>query len=248
MLSTNNPVLRIVGVEHIQWAGGKFKVAPRSFGVLAFRISGDAVIRSGGNSYEIHSGDLLYLPQNMGYTAKYSDTDMIAIHFVTQKDDEKIRVFSPQNTEHFHQLFLEARKIWETKDPGYTTFAMASFYTILGTLAAAEAASNLPPHFLNAVSYINSHYTDSNISVDAVCTRAGICATVFRQLFKKHYQKTPTEYVTRLRLEYARKLISGGETVENAAYRSGFSDPKYFARVVKKHFGCTPRNFKTYGK
>ena len=56
------------------------------------------------------------------------------------------------------------------------------------------------------------------------------------------------EYITRLRLEYARRLIANGVSVESTAYESGFNDPKYFARVVKKHFGCTPRNLKTYGK
>ena len=248
MIFHENPVLRIERIEHMQWNGGNFKVEPRSFSVLAFRIRGEAVIQGGGKTYEICAGDILYLPQKMGYTAKYSDTDMIAIHFVTAKDDREIEVYSPRNSEEFHQLFLQALRIWERKEPGYKIFDMAQFYMILGTLAAAEAKQNLPDHFLKAISYLNSHYTESDICVDRVCTRSGIGATVFRQLFKKHYRETPTEYITRLRLEYARKLISSGETVENAALESGFSDPKYFARVVKKYFGCTPRSFKTYGK
>ena len=43
-------------------------------------------------------------------------------------------------------------------------------------------------------------------------------------------------------------LIAGDENVEAAALASGFSDAKYFARVVKKYFGCTPRDLKNYGK
>ena len=42
-------------------------------------------------------------------------------------------------------------------------------------------------------------------------------------------------------------LIAGDENVEAAALASGFSDAKYFARVVKRHFGCTPRQLKHYG-
>ena len=56
------------------------------------------------------------------------------------------------------------------------------------------------------------------------------------------------EYITKSRLESARNLISCGVPIAQAAEQSGFNDPKYFARVVKKHFGCTPREFKTYGK
>ena len=36
--------------------------------------------------------------------------------------------------------------------------------------------------------------------------------------------------------------------VTNAAYESGFNDPKYFARVVKKCLNCTPRDLKNYGR
>ena len=95
---------------------------------------------------------------------------------------------------------------------------------------------------------INANYKDSTLSIDKVCKKAGISATVFRQQFKKYYQKTPIEYITELRLEYARNLISRGTSIENAAFESGFNDSKYFARIVKKHFGCTPRQLRTYGK
>lgn len=248
MLFNENSVLGIESVEYMRWNGGKFKVKPRPFSGLAFRVRGDAMIQGGGKNLEVHAGDILYLPQNMGYTAKYGDTEMIAIHFVTAKDDDRIEVYSPGNGEKFSQLFMEMLRIWERKDPGFKVFAMAQLYTILGSLVASEAKQNLPDHFLKALSYLNSHYRENGLCVNRVCTEAGIGATVFRQLFKKHYRETPTEYITRLRLEYARKLISGGETVENAALESGFSDPKYFSRVVKKYFGCTPRAFKTYGK
>ena len=71
---------------------------------------------------------------------------------------------------------------------------------------------------------------------------------MLRRLFKKYYDKTTIEYITSLRLEYARNLISNGMSIENAASESGFNDSKYFARVVKKQFGCSPREFKAYGK
>ena len=54
--------------------------------------------------------------------------------------------------------------------------------------------------------------------------------------------------MTDLRLEYARSLITNGVSVETAAYECGYNDAKYFARVVKKQFGCTPRELRNYGK
>ncbi len=248
LYSGNNPILRIIGVEHMRWNGGAFKVAPREYSALAFRISGSAIIRCGGNEYHINTNDILYLPQNMAYTAEYTDTEIIVIHFVTVQSDSEAEVYSFQNGEQIYKSFLQAHAFWENKEPGFTVYTMSLLYSILGTILEKETKTNLPSHFLKAISFINSNYKNKNMSVGMICTQAGMGATAFRQLFKKYYQKTPTAYITDLRLEYARNLISSGMSVENAAYESGFNDPKYFARIVKKHFGCTPRAFKVYGK
>ncbi len=244
----NNPILRVVGVEQIGWSGGSFKVAPREYSALTFRIKGCATITGGGKEYNINTNEILYLPQNMGYTADYNQTEGITIHFVTQQSDREIEVYSLQNVEQVYKLFLQARSVWENKVPGFEVFVMAQLYTILGILLENDTKTHLPQHFLNAVSFINSNFKNSELSIGAVCTNAGIGATVFRQLFSRYYGKTPIEYITDLRLETARNLISNGVSIENAAYDSGFNDSKYFARVVKKRFGCTPRDFKTYGK
>ena len=106
----------------------------------------------------------------------------------------------------------------------------------------------MPEYFLTAISIINAEYKDPAISIKSICKRAGVSETVFRKLFSENYKKPPIAYITELRIEYARNLIANGESVETAAFESGFSDPKYFARVVKKHLGCTPKALKTYGK
>lgn len=243
-----NPILRIVGVDHLRWDGNVFQVPPRDYAVISFRIRGSATICGGGKVHDIQTNDILYLPQHMEYTAEYTDTEIICIHFVTMFDDPEMELYTFQNGEQLYKMFLQALALWEEKRPGFAIYSMAQLYSILGTLLENETKAVLPPHFLKAVSLLNANYRDPNISVNTVCGEAGMGATAFRQLFKKHYQKTPTEYITELRLEYARNLVSRGICVEEATYESGFNDPKYFARVVKKHFGCTPRDFKTYGK
>lgn len=244
----NNPILQIVGVEHTCWRGGAFNVRPRKYSALAFRISGNATITIGGKEYYIHSNDILYMPQNIAYKAEYTDTEMLVIHFVTSKNDGAPEVYSFQDVERVYKLFLQTHSLWKNKEPGFHVYALSQLYMILGVILEKSTKANQPQHFLDAISFINSNYRNSVLNMDMICAEAGISATVFRQLFKKYYQKAPTEYITSLRLEYARSLISNGTSVENAAYESGFNDAKYFARVVKKHFGCTPRELKNYGK
>ena len=243
-----NPVLQIIGIEHIRWSGGTFQVAPRDYCALTFRIRGTATLAVGQQQYTLQPNEILYMPQGLAYTAQYDETEMLAIHFVTGENDPNPEVYGADRSGRLYEAFRQAHTIWQAKDQGYTVDAIAQLYHILGLLCRREARRNLPANFLSAVDYIHTNFKDPDLSAAMICQSAGIGQTNFRQLFQKHYGKTPVEYITELRLEWARNLIASGVPVEQAAGESGFNDPKYFARTVKKHWGCTPRQWKNYGK
>lgn len=242
-----NPAQKIIAVEHLRWGAGVFQVPPRTYASLTFRIQGEATVAYGEEACYVNPGEVLYMPQNLGYTATYTDTELITINFVTHHPDPRPEVYSLERVEQLYTMFLRAQALWESKAPGCGVQVMSALYGILGAICQAETSTKLPPHFLKAVSYINANFTE-DITIGDICQVAGISPTVFRLLFKQYYQKTPVEYITQLRLEYARNLISGGMAIEQAALHSGFHDSKYFARTVKKHLGCTPRGLKNYGK
>ena len=249
MLSNeNNYMISIVGVERLKHKGGFFKVAPRNYSALAFRISGNSVINCNGKEYNVNPTELVYIPQKLAYTAEYNDTEMIFIHFITAIDDKSTQVYHLHSTEKVFNLFLKAKSLWERKEPGYKLYVQSVFYEILGTIAENKSKSLLPPHFLKAVAIINAQYKNCTLCIEEICKKTGLSATNLRLLFKQYYGKTPLQYITDLRLEHARMMIANGATVESASYNSGFNDPKYFARVVKKRFGCTPRDLKLFGK
>lgn len=245
--SGENPVLRIMAVEHLCWGQGSVCVPPREYASLTFRIRGEATVCCGEHTCHVNTNEILYVPQNLSYTASYTDTELLAIHFVTDSDDPVPESYALQSGENLYKMFLHAHALWEKKQPAYGVLVMSQLYGILGELCEKETSVHLPPHFLNAVSFLNANFKE-DISIAAVCREAGIGGTTFRQLFREYYQKTPMEYLVQLRLEYARNLIAGGMAIEQAALESGFHDSKYFARTVKKHFGCTPRELKKYGK
>jgi AraC-like DNA-binding protein len=190
----------------------------------------------------------LYIPQNVAYAANYSDTEMFVIHFHTAENDLEPEVFSAPNPEQIYRTFLAAHTLWQNKNAGYQAFILSRLYDIFGQICEQKTAETLPAYFLNAVSYINDNFKSSTLSIPDICERTGIGATYLRTLFKKHYNQRPTEYIIGLRLDHARNLIACGVPVKEAAFESGFRDSKYFARVVKQHFHCTPRELELYGK
>lgn len=242
-----NPILSLLTVTKVCWDEGSYKVAPREYSALAFRVKGTGDFISDSGNFFVGVNDILYLPQGLGYDVKYTDTEMLVFHFTTQNTDSLPEIFTPQNTEQIYKLFLQALMIWESKESGFLGRTYSILYKILALLFENSIKENLPDYFLNAVSFINTNFRE-NINIKNLCRDNGISESGFRQIFKKYYSKTPVEYITDLRLEYARNLIAGNMPITEAATQSGFQDPKYFARVVKKYFGCTPRDLKMFGK
>ncbi len=243
-----NPIIDVIGVDSIEWNEQHCNVLPREYSALAFRIKGSGNIYYNNKKISINTNDILYLPQNIGYTADYTDSKLIVIHFKTKNSDNIAEVFSFENTEKIYKLFLEALYVWQNKEVGYKILTLSLLYKILATIYKETQKHALPNNFINAISIINANYKDNSLSIKQVCIDAQISETYFRELFSKCYKKTPRTYINELRIEYARNLIANGSTIEKAAYDSGFNDAKYFSRVVKKHFGCTPKELKTYGK
>ena len=96
-----------------------------------------------------------------------------------------------------------------------------------------------------AAAYVREHRADRDLSLAAAAAYAGVTPGHLSALFRKKLGVTFTEYVTARRMELARTLLrDGGLTVEQAAWRSGFSDARYFSTLFKRTQGCTPTQFR----
>ncbi len=86
---------------------------------------------------------------------------------------------------------------------------------------------------------------DQNWSVETLANAAGMSRTSFAVLFQKKMAMTPMEYVTRWRIEIAKKLLTQPKsTLTDAAEGVGYASDSAFARVFKKETGMTPAGFK----
>ncbi len=93
--------------------------------------------------------------------------------------------------------------------------------------------------------YLSRHFTEKIVLQD-VAEKFGFNFTYFSYLFKKVYSQSPSEYITGLRMEYAKQLLVGDEeiSVKEAALTAGYSDPLYFSRIFKNMTGVTPSEYR----
>jgi len=92
--------------------------------------------------------------------------------------------------------------------------------------------------------YIDNHYTDE-LSLNKIADLFHLNPNYVSQLFKTKGFTTFSKYITNLRVEKAKELLSGESSSINSVAKSvGFENEKYFYKVFKKYTGYTPTQYK----
>ncbi len=95
-----------------------------------------------------------------------------------------------------------------------------------------------------AKAYIEQRY-NKDISLDEVSREVDISPYYFSKLFKEETGSNFIEYLTSLRINKAKQLISGSDmSMKEICTEVGYSDPNYFSRIFKKNVGVTPTEYK----
>lgn len=92
---------------------------------------------------------------------------------------------------------------------------------------------------LAAIGYIDEHYNE-NISLSDVAGKIFISKNYLCDLFKKELNVTFIDYVTNLRIEKAKQLLSGSDMkMYEISEAVGYNDYAYFSQIFKRHTGTT---------
>ncbi|WP_168123857.1 AraC family transcriptional regulator [Paenibacillus sp. HB172176] len=90
------------------------------------------------------------------------------------------------------------------------------------------------------IDYMREHFRDS-IKRELLSEMAGMSADYYTKAFKKRTGKTPTAYLTHLRINYAKQLLLvSNDSNRMIAQKSGFGDEFYFSRKFKSATGYSP--------
>jgi len=90
----------------------------------------------------------------------------------------------------------------------------------------------------------------TSITETQIAKQFGYNPDYLNRLFKSSYSKTIKQYINEKRMEHIKGLMLGNDlTLKEIAYRSGFTEYKYFLKFFKYHEHVTPTEFyKLYAK
>jgi AraC-like DNA-binding protein len=118
---------------------------------------------------------------------------------------------------------------------------------ISSLIAAYAGGKGYSPVVETVMDDIQKNVSNTSYSLEDSMRSLPLNYDYIRKLFKKETGISPHDYLISARMEMAHTIISSGVanqysnyTVSQIAEMCGFSEPLYFSRVFKAHFGIPP--------
>jgi AraC family transcriptional regulator of arabinose operon len=144
------------------------------------------------------------------------------------------------------RAYEELAPVMAREDVGAVLFRkQALLRMVLDLYSASRAAGHggrRAGDIRRAMRYIEDHCTRP-LPVPELASRFSMSVTHFRRLFRHYTGRTPSRYISSMRISRAKRCLAEGMSIKAAAADVGYDDTFYFMRVFKRETGIPPGAF-----
>ncbi len=221
-------------------------------------IEGEFEYREAESIWPIHPGEVLWIEPGVAHTfccVETSATGTISgMHLELQTigtwaaGDYRLvhmpeRVTRIQESEYLQERFRRMASVFGSYVHDRELLVSTIAREILILLMAywrQSTNSTISPRMLEMLRFIRNHLQQP-LSRQELAAEFGLSPEHINLLFRQELGMTPSAVINRERVMLAHRLLhEQGQTVTEAAYAVGFSDPFYFSRVFKQILGVPP--------
>jgi len=121
---------------------------------------------------------------------------------------------------------------------------LARHYTALAETARSETSA-LPGFKLRRVTDWMAEHRAEEFSLPRLAEQAGMSEFHFNRLFKRATGLPPSQYLIKLRIDAARRLLrETKKSVITVANEVGYANPSHFAQLFRKETGLAPTDYR----
>ncbi len=117
----------------------------------------------------------------------------------------------------------------------------------VNTFDKSAGSAEEDPNFIfisNATQVVTDNIQNPQFSIDMLCNELAVSRSVLFRRLKSISDTAPQDFIKNIRLKIAAEmLMSRKYSINEIAYMTGFSDPKYFSTSFRKKFRQSPSEF-----
>lgn len=118
-----------------------------------------------------------------------------------------------------------------------------SFFELTKSLFSANDTINT--NIRKAIDIMEREYSNPHMCIDYISKKIFITDNYFSQLFSKEMGESFTDYLGKIRIEKAKKLLKEFDVkIKDVSSAVGFSDPHYFGTWFKEITGLSPSQYR----
>ena len=187
---------------------------------------------------------------------RYDNLLICCIHIsgyrgVLEKSKYKMEKISEQCTEQFFKLYNELSIEVPTMEK-VLSFVKPLQYMLTDLYLECQKKQNkennstsLDDIYIKALNFIHDNYS-GNLTCDTIAEHLKYSASYIRYVFKKSDKISVQAKINQIRLNKAKQLIHiTNMSISEIAFSVGYNDSNYFSTAFKKHFGVSPKEYRS---
>ena len=207
---------------------------------------GQGMVEIDGETVPFGEGDIFVIPPRVPHT-DYSEQGFENYHYNFMDENfngsHYMKLHDTENDD-FLTVVRQLHHEYHLKRKNHKNIIDSLYVVLYHYLLALSEQEEKNPYVEWMIGEIIGNLSNPYYQLSDSLERIPLTQDYFRKLFIKETGKTPLQYLTRKRIDYAQELFRLSPrmdiSVQRIAQDAGFADSLYFSRVFKKITGVSP--------
>ena len=249
-----------IGYHNFHYVKPWFTPRIQPFHTLHFVISGKGILHVNDKIYHLQSNEVFWL-DNKSLISYYPDPDdpweYVFFNYEGKIADNYAKLIGFNNSCHVKKC-LSPQKILFILSSLFENQAekhfisnfeiLSAFYCLLASIYSFQQSKHIFDEqvSINEIKYyIKLKYLEPDFNIKSLCECMHISHTHLCRIFKKYENCTIIEYITKIKMDYAKNLLSNTNySIFKISTMCGYDSYEHFLRLFKKLHNCSPSEYR----